>query len=350
MASTQSTYDYYSILEISRAADTSTVKAAYRRLARIKHPDKNKGTPTATAEFQRLQTAYATLSDTDKRRTYDRENPLPRRPAPESSPGLSREKSTRQTPQKWEYSPARLEALRKKEADLVASHWKECVKLDAIQRGIRQLEVTMDTVRAEGRKEEASRRTTVLGYVTSILPGNRRKIEEKELERAHYLSTIRAQRDAMVEDLTRQSNVEGKVSAAWMRARVELRRCEESVHTEDNEREAAARRSGVYTGPQRRKSHGGNERARAGKDGIPKEAPDPKNPTGRSRSASMGQTTTEVPRRPCDHDCHWREIHERALCSRCTMLSSRNTYQCLGCYRVACAPCKRLLREGRGKD
>lgn len=44
--------DYYEILEISETADKGAIKASYRRLARIRHPDKNPYNLNATAEFQ----------------------------------------------------------------------------------------------------------------------------------------------------------------------------------------------------------------------------------------------------------------------------------------------------------
>ncbi|KAI1371836.1 DnaJ-domain-containing protein [Hypoxylon crocopeplum] len=64
--------DYYAILGVSRTADPEAIKAAWRHLARIKHPDKNPGNPNATAEFQLLESAYSTLSDINRRRAYDK--------------------------------------------------------------------------------------------------------------------------------------------------------------------------------------------------------------------------------------------------------------------------------------
>jgi DnaJ-domain-containing protein 1 len=53
MPSPQITEDYYAILEVTQTADDITIKSSYRRLARLKHPDKNPQDPNqATAEFQ----------------------------------------------------------------------------------------------------------------------------------------------------------------------------------------------------------------------------------------------------------------------------------------------------------
>ncbi len=44
--------DYYHVLEISCTADETAIKASYRKLAKIRHPDKDMDNPDATAAFQ----------------------------------------------------------------------------------------------------------------------------------------------------------------------------------------------------------------------------------------------------------------------------------------------------------
>lgn len=63
--------DYYEILGCPRDADESTLKKAYRKLAVKWHPDKNPDNEEATKNFQKISEAYATLSDTKKRKLYD---------------------------------------------------------------------------------------------------------------------------------------------------------------------------------------------------------------------------------------------------------------------------------------
>ncbi|KAI1741477.1 DnaJ domain-containing protein [Xylaria scruposa] len=66
------TPNYYSTLEVQQGASKEELRAAYRRLARIHHPDKNKGNEeVATAKFQQLDEAFQTLIDPDKRFQYD---------------------------------------------------------------------------------------------------------------------------------------------------------------------------------------------------------------------------------------------------------------------------------------
>ncbi|KAK8623280.1 hypothetical protein V6N13_118168 [Hibiscus sabdariffa] len=66
----------YEVLGIPMGATCDEIKAAYRRLARVLHPDVSaNGRNEAAAsdsEFIRVHEAYSTLSDPDKRADYDR--------------------------------------------------------------------------------------------------------------------------------------------------------------------------------------------------------------------------------------------------------------------------------------
>ena len=63
--------DYYDILGLSKTASTGEIKKAYRKKSIKVHPDKNKD-PKADEAFKKLSQAYTTLSDHQKRATYDR--------------------------------------------------------------------------------------------------------------------------------------------------------------------------------------------------------------------------------------------------------------------------------------
>ena len=61
-----------SLLEVSPGADIEEIKHAYRKLALLYHPDRNKGKEEECArKFKELASAYTILSDPEKRATYD---------------------------------------------------------------------------------------------------------------------------------------------------------------------------------------------------------------------------------------------------------------------------------------
>eukprot|EP00088_Acartia_fossae_P050348 TRINITY_DN5637_c0_g1_i4.p1 TRINITY_DN5637_c0_g1~~TRINITY_DN5637_c0_g1_i4.p1 ORF type:complete len:394 (+),score=108.61 TRINITY_DN5637_c0_g1_i4:643-1824(+) len=63
--------DFYEILGVERTANQGQIKSAYRRLAMKYHPDKNPGNEEAAEKFKEVSTAYAVLSDPNKKRQYD---------------------------------------------------------------------------------------------------------------------------------------------------------------------------------------------------------------------------------------------------------------------------------------
>ncbi len=63
--------DYYAILGVSKTAEASEIKSAFRKLARKYHPDVNPDNKTAEAKFKEVSEAYEVLSDPDKRTKYD---------------------------------------------------------------------------------------------------------------------------------------------------------------------------------------------------------------------------------------------------------------------------------------
>jgi molecular chaperone DnaJ len=64
--------DFYEILGISKSADESEIKKAYRQLALKYHPDKNPNDTSAEDKFKEAAEAYEVLSDADKRARHDR--------------------------------------------------------------------------------------------------------------------------------------------------------------------------------------------------------------------------------------------------------------------------------------
>lgn len=64
--------DYYEVLGVSKNADESEIKKAYRKLALKYHPDKNPDDASAEEKFKEAAEAYEVLSNSEKKAQYDR--------------------------------------------------------------------------------------------------------------------------------------------------------------------------------------------------------------------------------------------------------------------------------------
>ena len=63
--------NHYQNLGVTPTATAADIKKAYRKLAKIYHPDHNPKRRSAEGRFKLLQQAYDTLSDPEKREQYD---------------------------------------------------------------------------------------------------------------------------------------------------------------------------------------------------------------------------------------------------------------------------------------
>jgi curved DNA-binding protein CbpA len=63
---------YYDLLKLHPSASVQQIRRAYRDLSKLYHPDTTElPAAVATAQFQQLNEAYATLSSPERRLTYD---------------------------------------------------------------------------------------------------------------------------------------------------------------------------------------------------------------------------------------------------------------------------------------
>jgi peptidylprolyl isomerase len=79
--------DYYSILQVNRAAGDAEIEAAYKRLQRLYDPSVSRK-PRAPARWTEISQAYETLSDRQRRIEYDRQLAR-RRPATAGGPEIN---------------------------------------------------------------------------------------------------------------------------------------------------------------------------------------------------------------------------------------------------------------------
>ncbi|XP_073127014.1 chaperone protein dnaJ 11, chloroplastic-like [Henckelia pumila] len=103
------TASFYDVLGIHSCASGQEIKSAYRKLARVLHPDVASGVgedaKSASDDFMRVHAAYATLSDPEKRALYDvtlsRRRRREARLAAGASPEMSRRRRNWETDQCW---------------------------------------------------------------------------------------------------------------------------------------------------------------------------------------------------------------------------------------------------------
>ncbi|MEO8926800.1 MAG: J domain-containing protein [Caulobacteraceae bacterium] len=61
----------YQELGVARSASAEELRKAFRKLAKLHHPDKNPGDKAAEEKFKRVSAAFDLLGDKDKRRKFD---------------------------------------------------------------------------------------------------------------------------------------------------------------------------------------------------------------------------------------------------------------------------------------
>jgi len=97
--------DPYKILGVERDASAAAIQKAYRKLAKLHHPDLNPGKPEAAAKFQEISAANALLSDPEKRGAFDR-GEIDAEGAPQAPRGFYRDHGDRADRSKYQADPS----------------------------------------------------------------------------------------------------------------------------------------------------------------------------------------------------------------------------------------------------
>ncbi len=63
--------DYYKTLGVERSASHDDIRKAFRKLARLYHPDVAKDKKRSEEKFKEINEAYEVLGDAENRKKYD---------------------------------------------------------------------------------------------------------------------------------------------------------------------------------------------------------------------------------------------------------------------------------------
>ncbi|KAM5436762.1 hypothetical protein McanMca71_001877 [Microsporum canis] len=384
MAPVQTNHDYYAILEIEQTADANSIRASYRRLAKIKHPDKNLTNPNATLEFQLIQEAYSTLSDAEARRSYDLRYPSIKRPAghtetfpktaskavPTTAPNTASKRrsaghETANEKRTGERHKSILQQLRAKRTlqndDLLNATRVLCGLQDEVARlteeidraakeiaamektrAYRTLLPTAQMLEAEKKKERAQRERFNKIVVFKLKHCTMERQEEKVRTCEASLQfteneIIKVKNDIRRERARREQAEEEK---SKKKREQEAFRREYDLDAEIREREAAEAKEAQEFW--RRREEAEEEESRRLEEEM-KEA--------RRRQIyeeRINPRKCESPRQNgCLYGGEWDRIERPMVCGRCLTVTQKFAFGCPYCGRIACDFCLELLRGVR---
>ncbi|KAI1077852.1 DnaJ-domain-containing protein [Whalleya microplaca] len=348
--------DYYAVLGVARTADADALKAAWRRLARIKHPDKNPGNPTATAEFQLLESAYSTLCDPARRKAYDLQFPPTftsngpaagsyyHRYASTANNNLS-EQEIRERESKRDHLH---NVRRRKEADVFEARRS----LNRILEVIKKLD--------EEEKRDVAEESTWWGYFTSMIPGSQKQREERTRERDRRALDRLAARRIKDKELERQRAKVTLLEATLQTTQAEITKITLEINKWREEQAAARRREAQ----RQQEEHARRERARRKEEEAEaaRRAAEWEELWRREQEEAAARLYEELRRAQrererereeaasCTHRGWWKKVDGPHTCSNCSTRTTRFALQCPQCKRIACASCRKVLQVGGQRD
>ncbi|KAL4901071.1 DnaJ domain-containing protein [Aspergillus multicolor] len=190
MAQSPLYYDYYEVLGISETARAPTIKAAHRKLALAKHPDKNK---------IQIGEAYEVLSDAEKRRIYD----------------------------KFTYPTAKIKTAQRKERERIKAKWttlvngtsqylkQQLVRHNALTAKLKAAQADSDRLRRESEKtsDEVKRGASDLFWQDCT---NQTEIELKTLEVKQLQDMLTRSTDLQVDFVWRYLRLLEGLELEWL--------------------------------------------------------------------------------------------------------------------------------------
>ncbi|KAF1839749.1 DnaJ-domain-containing protein [Decorospora gaudefroyi] len=378
MAPPAPTHDYYVTLEVLPSALHDEVKASYRRLARLHHPDKNHGCKIATAKTQRINVAWEVLGDAVKRSDYDRTRPqssaststtpqtnwqAPPRPDTSAQDQKRREWLNFEKYQEQQIRQCQ-NAVKPLEAEVAALHAKidrmrgTCSRLSDEEKS----EIRLQSIHAENairiKQIPLGKEKARLQRLTHELARRRDQedvrlaAEQAEKARKERLARQKAEQ-ARQQEWARQRAAQEAQEKAARAAAEKLRREQWAAQEARNKvaREAAEReRAEVLKKRQeemrnREASFQKWREAQAKKQRATPNAEQAQK--GKTRKTTTAQTkSSSSSSSSCTHKGWWADVQGRHVCAHCTRPLHKFAYQCPGCSTLACVSCRNQLKAG----
>ncbi|KAK5657526.1 hypothetical protein OQA88_3099 [Cercophora sp. LCS_1] len=219
--------DYYAVLEITPTASDDEIKASYKRLAKVRHPDKNAGNPQATADFQLLQAAYSTLIDPSQRRDYDfrhypkiRARQPPKQP-PRTSTGTDPNPHAGSSPSKPSHYKVLIASLDRLIAEIQSKKARyEILRMDTA-RSLASCRAKLINIQREEEKdaaEEAARKDQAASFLTPETSeekeARQRRATERRMGRIVREAEEKRLKTKVEEMLSRIREYERRISSA----------------------------------------------------------------------------------------------------------------------------------------
>ncbi|RYO02586.1 hypothetical protein AA0120_g1169 [Alternaria tenuissima] len=384
MAPTAPAHDYYVTLEVLPTALHDEIKASYRRLARLHHPDKNIGCQHATAKTQLINAAWEILGDVEKRVEYDRSRPQPKAPSSGSRSG-PQPTSTQQP--KYQASPrpdttAQDEARAQAESDRKRREWLEFQRHQEEQirqsrNIIKPLEAEIDRLNAiiDGNRTRLANDVPYAWNVFAFLSKRLSDQEKSEIRLASInadnairikqipLDKAKAQLKQLEEQLAqRKAQEEQRIAAEQARKanmeRLARERAYEARHQEQTRQQAernkaaqeAAERFRQQQAEQARESAERARKERAAWEAILKACQEEAQERFKKQEADKERTRRSNERNTsfgnCDHRCWWNKVEGHHICAHCNRPLFKFAEQCPSCNTIACVSCRHILKTG----
>ena len=385
MAPVKVNVDYYAVLEISNTATLETVTKSYRRLVKIRHPDRNRNKDDSTAVFQlvspvlfqtnrlsqqisvtnfiiKLQNAYETISDPEKRRAYDAQwkgirdsirvkqgSNRSRTRTAETEKGRKIIEATNQMKE----NEARKERLQQ----LENSTSRYCNDILEVRRMIKILTADLEGLQDHDH-EDLKQKKEPSGWLLKLASLFYRTIDEtneqkqaREVERLHRVASRTIKQSELLEQEVKLQRLQDAVQKLQSEIKGEKQKSEAQAKA-SQERVESKRAAATSTAAAAAAAAAAAVRKNAQNTTTSRPPATPSSSSSSSNSSSTA-TTTFAPSSgstesaaagSCQHHRFWPKIEGRQFCRKCCTFQGRFAFQCPDCRTIACASCRQSLR------